>query len=116
MLSIENEDPLPFFATGPVEVDVFMVVVAGALIFAVLGFGVLYFAIQAIPEKMAKGASKLQLQLIGFLGLISLLTFNNGFWIASLLLAAIPIDELVSSKTRREPSSIDSGLKEAAHD
>ena len=61
-----------------------------------LGFGALYFTIQAIPDRLADGASKVQLQLVGLLGLLSLFTMNNAFWVAALLLAAIRIPDLVT--------------------
>jgi hypothetical protein len=88
-------DPLPFFITGPGGTDILFFLVAMVLVLALLGFGALYFTIQAIPDKMASGANKAQLQLVGILGLISLFTMNNAFWIAALLLAAVPISNIV---------------------
>jgi hypothetical protein len=41
------------------------------------------------------GMGKTQVQIVGLLGLLSLITFNNAFWVAALLLAAIPISQIV---------------------
>ncbi len=92
-LTIED---LPFYVTGPGETDVLFILVAAALVVVVLGFGVLYFTVQAWPDRLAKGANKAQLQIVGILGLLSLLTFNNAFWVAALLLAAIRIPDIVT--------------------
>ncbi|GAH17190.1 unnamed protein product, partial [marine sediment metagenome] len=62
----------------------------------VIGLGVLYFWIQAWPDRLAVGASKVQLQMVGILGLISLLTLNNAFWIAGLMLATIRFPDIVT--------------------
>ena len=81
-----------------------LIAVAVLLFLIILGFGALYFTIQAWPDRLAKGAGKVQLQFVGLLGLISLLTLNNAFWIAALLVAAVripdfltPIREIASS-------------------
>ena len=89
-------DDLPFFITGPGGTDVLFMLVSIALVLVVLGFGVLYFTVQAWPDRLAKGANKVQLQIVGILGLLSLLTFNNAFWVAALLLAAIRIPDIVT--------------------
>lgn len=89
-------DDLPFFITGPGGTDVLFILVSIALVLVVLGFGVLYFTVQAWPDRLAKGANKVQLQIVGILGLLSLLTFNNAFWVAGLLLAAIRIPDIVT--------------------
>ena len=82
---------LPFYITGPGESDILFAAVTISLIAIVVGFGALYFTIQAIPDRIVKGASKSQMQLVGLLGLISLFTMNNLYWIAAILLAAIRI-------------------------
>ena len=97
-------DESSFFVTGPGETDGMLIAVAVLLFLIILGFGALYFTIQAWPDRLAKGTGKVQLQFVGLLGLISLLTLNNAFWIAALLVAAIripdfltPIREIASS-------------------
>ena len=94
--AIVVRDYLPFYITGPGEFDILFAAVAIALIAIVVGFGALYFTIQAIPDRLAKGTSKSQMQLVGLLGLISLFTLNNLYWIAAILLAAIRIPDFVT--------------------
>ena len=89
-------DALPFFVTRPGQTDILFILVALALVMIVVGFGVLYLTVQAWPDRLAKGASKVQLQIVGILGLLSLLTLNNALWIAALLLAAIRIPDIVT--------------------
>ncbi|SLN26024.1 hypothetical protein TRL7639_00923 [Falsiruegeria litorea R37] len=88
---------LPFWVTPPGETDGFLIVVGCVLVAVLLGFGALYFTIQAIPDRMASGAHKVQMQLVGVLGLISLFTLNNAFWIAAILIAAVPLHEIFPS-------------------
>ena len=91
-----NQNLLPFFITAPGESDILFTAVTVFLILIVLGFGALYFTIQAIPDRLVEGTSKAQMQLVGILGLVSLFTMNNAYWIAALLLAAIRIPDLVT--------------------
>lgn len=88
---------LPFWVTPPGGTDGFMMVVGVVLVAVLLGFGALYFTIQSIPDRMATGAHKVQMQLVSVLGLISLFTMNNAFWIAAILIAAVPLHELFPS-------------------
>ncbi|RVI50626.1 DUF2950 family protein [Sinorhizobium meliloti] len=53
----------------------------------------------ALPEHMAHGASKVQLQLVAVLSLIALFTHNHLFWIAALLLALIEFPDFSSPIT-----------------
>lgn len=39
---------------------------------------------------------KVQMQFVGILGLLSLVTLNNFYWVAALLVAAVPIPDLVT--------------------
>ena len=54
-------EELPFFVTGPGQTDVLFILVAISLVLIVVGFGVLYFTVQAWPDRLAKGANKVQL-------------------------------------------------------
>ncbi len=94
-----NHDHLPFYITGPGESDILFTAVTVALIAIVIGFGALYFTIQAIPDRLAQGTSKAQMQLVGLLGLISLFTLNNLYWIAAILLAAVRIPDFMAPLT-----------------
>lgn len=95
---------LPIFITAPGETDVLLVVMAVFLLLLIYLVGILYFRLHALPEHMAHGASKGQLQLVAVLALIALFTHNHLFWIAALLLALIefpdfssPISSMASS-------------------
>ena len=46
---------LPFFVTAPGESDILYYAVAVFLVLLALGFGGLYFTIQAIPDRLADG-------------------------------------------------------------
>ena len=87
---------LPFFVVPPGETDLLFIAVAVALVLVVLGFGALYFTVQAWPDRLAKGVGKAQLQIVGILGLLSLVTLNNALWVAALLFAAIRIPDIVT--------------------
>jgi len=94
--SLVIKDHLPFYITAPGESDILFGAVAVALVLIILGFGAFYFTIQAIPDRMVRGSSKAQMQIVGLLGLISLFTMNNIYWVAALLLAAVRIPDFVS--------------------
>lgn len=80
---------LPVFITAPGQTDYLFVAVAIFLLVMVLVIGNLYFQLHALPERMAHKTSKIQLEIVAVLGLISLFTHNHLFWIAGLLLAFI---------------------------
>ena len=85
---------LPFFVTAPGETDVLMVIVGAFLVISVLGFGVLFFRLHTLPERIAHKSHKLQFEIVAVLGLISLFTHKHIFWIAGLLLALIDFPDL----------------------
>lgn len=82
------------FVAAPGETDTFFGIVVVLLLIAVMLVGVLYFALHSLPEKLAHNSR--QLQFVAILSLIALLTHNNFFWIAALLLAAIKIPDFVT--------------------
>jgi hypothetical protein len=97
-------DHLPFFITAPGQTDVLLVAMVIFILLIIFLTGILYFRLHALPEHMAHGASKGQLQLVAVLALIALFTHNHLFWIAALLLALIefpdfssPISSMASS-------------------
>jgi len=94
--ALVNPDHLPFYITGPGQTDVLFILVAIFLTLAVVAFGAFYFTVQSIPDRMVEGSSKAQMQIVGLLGLLSLFTMNNAFWMAALLLAAIRIPDIVT--------------------
>ncbi len=106
-LPLERLEQLPFWVTAPGETDGFLIVVGAVLVLVLLGFGALYFTIQAIPDRMATGTHKVQMQLVGILGLLSLFTLNNAFWIAAILIAAVPLHEVLPLKSEGPPERED---------
>lgn len=84
---------LPSFITAPNDTDVLMVATAVFLAAAVLLFGVLFFWLHALPERIAHKTKKIQFELVAVLALISLFTHMHIFWIAGLILAFIELPE-----------------------
>lgn len=104
---------LPPFITGPGETDVLLNIMIVFLVVLIFAVGLLYLRLHALPEHMAHGVSKTQLDLVGVLALLALFTHNHLFWIAALLLALVqfpdfstPIDSMARSLEKlagREP-------------
>src|ERR687898_358627 len=84
---------LPPFITAPGETDVLMVVMAVILAFSVLGFGILFFRLHTLPERMAHRSHKLQFEIVAVLGLLALFTHIHIFWVIGLLLAIIDLPD-----------------------
>jgi len=91
---------LPSFITAPGETDVLMVVMSIALLLAILAFGILFFRLHTMPERIAHKSHKIQFEIVAVLGLISLFTHMHIFWIAGLLLALIDIPDFGASLNR----------------
>jgi hypothetical protein len=70
-----------------------MVITAVILAVSVLGFGLVFFRLHTLPERMAHGSHKLQFEIVAVLGLLALLTHNHAFWVAGLLLALIDLPD-----------------------
>lgn len=87
---------LPGFLPGPDGSDPLFSAVVVMVVVLVLMLGVAYFALHAIPEKMAHKSNSTQFQLIAILSLLALFTHNNLFWIAALLLAAVRLPDFVT--------------------
>src|SRR5262249_53244879 len=84
---------LPLFIAAPGETDVLMVVMGIILALAVLMFGILFFRLHSLPERIAHKSHKIQMEIVAVLCLISLFTHMHIFWIAALLLAIIDIPD-----------------------
>lgn len=80
---------LPSFITAPGHTDVLMVIMTIVLVFSVLMFGVLFFRLHTLPERMAHKSQKLQFEIVAVLGLIALFTHMHIFWVIGLVLAFI---------------------------
>ncbi len=87
---------LPFFITPPGQTDVLFNVVAVFVVLCVIGLGVIFFTIHALPEKIAHRTKKVQLDIVAVLVLISLFTNEHIFWIAALLLAFIDFPDFLT--------------------
>ncbi|MFV0513954.1 MAG: hypothetical protein ACK5MY_10045 [Jhaorihella sp.] len=90
---------MPSFMTAPGETDVLFVLVGIFLLVAVFLLGVFYFKLHALPERMAHANNRIQYQVVAVLALLGLLTHNNLFWIAALLLATIQLPDLMGKLT-----------------
>lgn len=95
---------LPSFITAPGQTDVLMVVMSIILVLAVLAFGVLFFRLHTLPERMAHKSQKLQFEIVAVLGLIALFTHMHIFWIIGLILALIELPDF-GTPLRRIASS-----------
>jgi hypothetical protein len=91
---------LPSFITAPGETDVLMAVVSVILVLAILGFGVLFFRLHTLPERIAHKSHKLQFEIVAVLGLLALFTHIHLFWVAGLLLALIDFPDFGGSLSR----------------
>ena len=87
---------LPPFVTAPGETDVLFIAMAIFVLLGVIGIGIFYFKLHALPEQMAHGGEKIQFQIVAVLGLLALFTHNHAFWIAGLLLALIPLPDFTT--------------------
>jgi len=87
---------LPPFVTAPGETDTLFVAVAIFVVLAVIGIGVFYFKLHALPEQMAHRGQKMQFEIVAVLALLALFTHNHAFWIAGLLLALIPLPDFTT--------------------
>jgi hypothetical protein len=84
---------LPMFITAPGHTDVLMVTMAVVLAVIVVMFGVFYFWLHSLPERIAHRNHKIQFEIVAVLGLISLFTHMHIFWIVGLLLAFIDLPD-----------------------
>ena len=91
---------LPSFITAPGQTDVLMVVMAVVLLLSVLGFGIFFFRLHTLPERIAHRTHKIQFEIVAILGLIALFTHMHIFWIAGLLLAFIELPDFGTSLNR----------------
>ena len=70
------------------------------LVLLIVGLGVLYFKLHALPEQMShRSNNKAQFEIVAVLALLALFTHNNAFWVAALLLAMIPLPDFSTPLT-----------------
>src|SRR5918994_388703 len=89
MLNPAATDHLPFFITAPGQTDGLFNAMIVFLIVVVFSVGILYLRLHALPEHLAHGTSKVQIQIVGVLALLALFTHNHIFWIGALLVALV---------------------------
>lgn len=85
---------LPAFVAGPDGSDPFLTAAGLTLFAGVLGFGVFFFWLHTLPERLAHRSHKLQFEIVAVLGLIALFTHVHAFWVAGLLLALIDLPDV----------------------
>ena len=90
---------LPGFITAPGQTDVLSIVVLVFLLVTLFVLGTLYFRLHALPEHIAHGGNRVQLDIVAILALIALFTHNHLFWIAGLLLAFIRFPDFTTPMT-----------------
>lgn len=89
----------PFYITAPDQTDGLLVTMMIFVLMCVIGIGILYFKIHALPEHMAHRGQKVQYEIVAVLALLSLFTHNHLFWIAGLLLALMPLPDFSTPLT-----------------
>src|SRR5210317_2092066 len=93
-LQSEAENHLPVFITATGETDVLFILMAAFVLVAVIGAGVIYLRLHALPEQVAHRGQKIQFELVAVLALLALFTHNHLFWVAGLLLALIQFPDI----------------------
>jgi hypothetical protein len=91
---------LPSFITAPGETDVLLVAMGFFLVLALVTFGLLFFRLHSLPERMAHKAHKIQFEIVAVLCLLALFTHVHVLWVAALLLAMIDLPDFGTSLAR----------------
>ncbi len=86
----------PTFITEPGSPDILFYVVVVFMLVLIFVIGAFYFRLHALPEQMAHSKHPAQYQFVAILALIGLITHNNYYWIAALLLAAISLPDFIT--------------------
>jgi hypothetical protein len=90
---------MPFFITAPGQTDGLFIAMGIFVLLAIIGIGVVYFKLHALPEHMAHRGQKVQFEIVAVLALLALFTHNHAFWIAGLLLALVPLPDISTPLT-----------------
>ena len=61
------------------------------MVAAVLAFGVFFFWLHNLPERLVHNSTKAQFDIVAALALLSLLTHIHLFWVLALLIALVKI-------------------------
>jgi hypothetical protein len=89
----------PFYITAPGQTDGLFIAMGITVLLVIVGIGVLYFKLHALPEHMAHRGQKVQFEIVAVLALLALFTHNHAFWIAGLLLALVPLPDFSTPLT-----------------
>ena len=92
-------DHLPIFVTQPGDTDALLVFTAIFLLVFIIGIGLIYWRLHALPEQLAHRGEKIQYQFVAVLGLLALFTHNHAFWVAGLLLAFVRLPDFSTPLT-----------------
>jgi hypothetical protein len=92
-------DHLPVFVTQPGDTDALLVFTAIFLLVFIIGIGLVYWRLHALPEQLAHRGEKIQYQFVAVLGLLALFTHNHAFWFAGLLLAFVKLPDFTTPLT-----------------
>jgi len=87
---------LPSFIGAADGSDPLFSAITVILVLAVLGIGVGYLSLHAIPERLAHKHGNTQSQLIMVLALLALFTHNNIFWVIALILAVLKLPDFLT--------------------
>ena len=87
---------LPSFIGAADGSDPLFSAITVILVLAVLGIGVGYLSLHAIPERLAHQHGNTQSQLIMVLALLALFTHNNIFWVVALILAVLKLPDFLT--------------------
>ena len=90
-----STESIPGYLAGA-NSDPLMTVMVVVLVLLVLGAGVLYFKLHAVPEHIAHGKNHTQIQLITILTILALFTHNGIFWVAALILAVVELPDFLA--------------------
>ena len=87
---------LPSYLGGADGSDPLFTAIAITVVAMILGIGVFYLKIHAIPEQLAHKHGNTQSQLIMVLALLALFTHNNIFWVVALILALLKLPDFLT--------------------
>ena len=86
-------DHAPGFIAPPGSPDILLNLMAVVLVGAVLAVGVMFFWLHSLPERLVHNSTKMHLDLVAVLALLSLFTHIHAFWVAALLLAFVKVPD-----------------------
>lgn len=104
----------PWFITAPGTPDTLLNLMAVVLIATILFFGVFFFWLHALPERLVHKSSKFHIDLVAVLALLSLFTHIHAFWVAALLLAFVKVPDLSRSYFGRTLERMTASLEQIA--